>query len=377
METSENDSLTNVYDLSLDELSAWFADHKLPAFRARQVYRQLYVNLVERFDEMTDLSLDLRQRLAQTFRIGSLELKHVQIGDGGQTRKALFGLPGGEYIETVMMFYRRRATVCVSSQAGCPMGCVFCATAKLGFMQDLSSGQIVEQVIWARRETRKIVTYPELELDGSGPVPEEDLPTDLRNVVFMGMGEPFNNFDPWWKAVECMHQREGLNFGARSLTVSTVGLVPGIRRLMDLPLQVNLAISLHASEDELRSEMMPVNRAFPIQKLLEACRDYSEKTGRRVSFEYVLLREKNDTPEGAKKLADLLAHGPMRDIRSMIHVNLIPWNPVPGSPLNRSSRKRVLAFQTVLKDNGIPCTIRQERGLDIAAACGQLAGIPK
>ncbi|HMO56620.1 MAG TPA: radical SAM protein, partial [Roseiflexaceae bacterium] len=200
--------------------------------------------------------------------------------------------------------------------------------------------------------------------------PTGKLPGRLTNVVFMGMGEPFANYDRWWRAVEQLHDPAGLNMGARNLTVSTVGLVPGIERLAGEALPINLAISLHAPDDELRSEMMPVNRRYPIAVLLDATRRYTEQSGRRVSFEYVLLQGRNDTPAHAEALATLL--------RGMLcHVNLIPWNPVPGMPLGRSERRRVLEFQAILRERSVPCTVRVERGVAIAAACGQLAGTPQ
>jgi 23S rRNA (adenine2503-C2)-methyltransferase len=195
----------------------------------------------------------------------------------------------------------------------------------------------------------------------------------ISNLVFMGMGEPFANYDRWWQAVERLHDPQGFNLGARGMTVSTVGLVPGIERLADAGLPINLAISLHAANDELRSEMMPVNRRYPLHALLAATRHYIETTRRRVSFEYVLLQGRNDTPEHAAELAELLLREAPRGTM-LFHVNLIPWNPVPGTPLNRSTRSRVLAFQRVLDEAHIPCTVRVERGVEIAAACGQLAG---
>lgn len=347
----------SLYAFDLPGLQRLLQDWGEPAFRARQVYRQLYVNLAGP-EQMTDLPAALRRRLAAETRLGSLSLDRVHEGDGGMTRKALWRLPDGSPVESVLMVYPDRATVCVSSQSGCPMACVFCATGRLGFLHDLSSGQIVEQVLWAARALR--------ELPGA-PV------RHLSNVVFMGMGEPFNNYDNWWAAVERLHDPAGFNMGARSFTVSTVGLVPGIRRLAQEKLPVNLAISLHAPDDETRTAMMPVNKSFPIAELLAAVRDYTLATNRRVSFEYVLLQEKNDFPEQARRLGQLL-RGSSGLRMELVHVNLIPWNPVPGTPLGRSHRQRVLDFQQVLHDHGVPCTVRVERGVDIGAACGQLAG---
>lgn len=346
----------DLLDLSRESLIDLLSRMGEPAFRAKQIHRHLHVNLAATFDEMTDLPKKLRERLAAETRIGSLHCASVHEGDEGMTRKALFKLADGSPIESVLMVYPDRATVCVSSQSGCPMACVFCATGKLGFLHDLTPGQIVEQVYWAARMLR----------DSSFEIRR------LTNVVFMGMGEPFNNYANWRKAVDILHDPDGFNMGARSYTVSTVGLVPGIRKLAEDPLPINLAISLHAPDDDLRTEMMPVNKSFPIADLLEAVRDYTEKSGRRVSFEYVLLQEKNDFPEQADRLGRLLRASGIRP--ELMHVNLIPWNPVPGAPLGRSHRKRVLDFQSALRAHAVPCTVRVERGVEIGAACGQLAG---
>jgi 23S rRNA (adenine2503-C2)-methyltransferase len=273
------------------------------------------------------------------------------------------------------------------------MGCVFCATGTLGLLRNLSPGDIVAQVVWAAREMRRFVaerrispslaspdddswwTPDTLEDQGSSDARSISV-SRLSNIVFMGMGEPFANYDRWWRAVEILHDPRGLNVGARSMTVSTVGLVPGIRRLATETLPINLAISLHAPDDALRSALMPVNRRYPLAALLEATRDYLAATGRRVSFEYVLLQGKNDEPEHAAKLAALLRGeaGTVTLPLHLVHVNLIPWNPVPGMPLGRSERRRVLTFQRILRERGIACTVRVERGVSIAAACGQLAG---
>ncbi len=364
--------IPHLYDLALPELEQLLREWGQPAYRARQIYRQLYVNLAAEPGAMTDLPLALRERLAAETRTQTLELVRLQTADEGLTRKALFRIPGGEVVESVLMVYPDRATVCVSTQAGCAMGCVFCATGRLGLLRNLSAGEIVEQVAWAARELqvlsveRSVLNSP----DSSLPTSKLNIQNSkLTNVVFMGMGEPLANYDRWWQAVERLHDPAGMNMGARSLTVSTVGLAPGIRRLAGEQLPINLAISLHAPDDALRGEMMPINRRYPIAELLAATRDYIAATNRRVSFEYVLLQGKNDSPEQAAALAELL--GGM-----LCHVNLIPWNPVPGAPLGRSERARVLRFQQVLQDRGVACTVRVERGVAIAAACGQLAGVP-
>lgn len=368
-----NDDRETVFELAASRLEALMGEWGQPAYRARQLYRHLYARAVPGFDAMTDLPAALRQRLEKRFRWSSLELEHVVSCDEAMTRKALMRGAGGVPVESVLMVYPDRATVCVSSQSGCPMGCVFCATAKLGFLSDLTTGQIVEQVLWAEREVRSMRVR-------LGP----DFPRALRarpptrhaltHVVFMGMGEAFNNYENWWGAVERLHDARGYHMGARNFTVSTVGLVPGILRLADEKLPVNLAISLHAVDDDLRTELMPVNKSYPVDSLLEATREYIRRTHRRVSFEYVLLRERNDAEEQAVALAERL--GGLRSAEGglLCHVNLIPWNPVPGSPLGRSHKKRVTAFQEVLLKRRIPCTVRVERGTQIGAACGQLAG---
>ena len=351
-----NDTI-NLYDLGQSELGELLASWKQPAFRARQLYRQLYVNLATDFDAMTDLPAALRTRLKEETRIGTLEMRREQIADDGETRKTLWGIGGDTVIETVLMRYPDRATVCVSSQAGCGMGCVFCATGKMGLLRNISSGQIVEQVLHFERRLRQQRAMGDSRVD------------HVTNLVFMGMGEPFANYDRWWQAVERLHDPAGYNLGARNMTVSTVGLVPGIKRLAEARLPINLAVSLHAPNDELRSSLMPVNKRYPLDMLLGAVRDYTDATHRRVSFEYVLLQDQNDRPEQAVELAERISG-------MLCHVNLIPWNPIPGTPLERSHRRRVNAFQEELTKRGISCTVRIERGVEIAAACGQLAAQP-
>jgi 23S rRNA (adenine2503-C2)-methyltransferase len=382
-----------LYNHTLPELESLVKGWGQPAYRARQLYRQLYVNYANDPAQMSDLPLALRERITAEAPIGGLKLVRVQRADDGLTRKALFALPDGAVVESVLMIYPDRATVCVSTQAGCAMGCDFCATGKLGLLRNLSTGDIVEQVMWAARELKAQGSQRQA-TDRKQPAPGDDnwwapadsqfadavrvlmhprtqeptsIPPRLTNVVFMGMGEPFANYDRWWGAVERLHDPQGFNMGARSLTVSTVGLVPGILRLSQERLPVNLAISLHAPDDALRSELMPINKRYPIAQLLDATRTYIERTNRRVSFEYVLLQGRNDGPQQALMLAGLV-HG------MLCHVNLIPWNPVPGMPLERSHRQRVAQFQQILRDHRVACTVREERGVEIAAACGQLAG---
>ena len=378
-----------LYDMNLADLEALLRDWGQPAFRARQIYRQLYVNLVHDPALMTDLPSRLRERLATETTFDALRRVRTQEADGGTTRKAIFALPDGAVIETVLMIYPDRATVCVSTQAGCAMGCVFCATGKHGLLRNLSTGEMVEQVLWASRELRHwqdagsgLQDADDRRDDGTrwwadAPIPVRQI-SRVSNIVFMGMGEPLANYDRWWAAVQRLHDPQGFNMGARSMTVSTVGLADGIRRLAHEGLPINLAISLHAPDDALRSALVPINEHFPLADLLAATREYTALTGRRVSFEYVLLQGRNDHPHQALALAKLLrghtAEGADRGVPLLCHVNLIPWNPVPGSPLGRSEHLRVAAFQQVLLDYGVACTVRVERGGEIAAACGQLAG---
>ena len=364
-----------ILDLSLDDLQSLLKSWGEPAFRARQIHRHVHINLATDPAAMTDLPKPLRERLATDVAWSSLTQRRVLTCDDGQTRKALFGVPpNGHPAEAVLMVYPERATVCVSSQSGCLMRCVFCATGRMGMLAQLTTGQIIEQVYWAERELRAMPAPHRAEGSGAGrpPSPISHL---LTNLVFMGMGEPFNNYDNWWAAVERLHDPKGYNMGARSFTVSTVGLVPGIQRLADAPLPINLAISLHAPNDALRGELMPVNKAYPIADLMAATLAYIDKTGRRVTFEYVLLDNKNDRPEHAEELGVLLRTQFPPEKAMLFHVNLIPWNPVPGAPLTRSHRERVLEFQRILESYRVPCTVRVERGTEIAAACGQLAGV--
>lgn len=363
-------AVPSAYEPDLEGWTALFKEMGLPGFRAKQVYRQLYRRMAGSFEEMTDLPVKLREELSAAIPWSGLELDRVMECDEGRTRKALFKLADGSPLEAVLMVYEDRATVCISCQSGCPMACSFCATGKLGFLHDLSPGQMIEQVIWAERTLREM---KESRADAFPSALGKNTEGHwLTNLVFMGMGEPFNNFDNWWTAVERLNQPEGYGLGARNITVSTVGLIPGIEKLAEKPLQVNLAVSLHAPDDDLRSDMMPVNKRYPVRELIESVRSFTEKTGRRVSFEYVLLEKKNDLPEQAEELARLLHPAGGKPL--LCHVNLIPWNPVPGSPLNRSTRNRVKVFQEVLLKRGVPCTVRVERGVEIGAACGQLAG---
>ncbi len=339
-------------DMGRPELEQWMEALGEPRYRARQLWQWIYVRLADRFSEMSDLPRALRTRLEEEALYPALRLVEEKVAPGGLTRKRLFELPDGERIETVLMLYRERATVCVSTQVGCAIGCPYCATGQGGFRRNLSAGEIVEQVLHFARVLRE-----------AGP--EWGVPSAVTNVVFMGMGEPFANYEATWAAVERLHDPDGFNLGARRMTISTAGLVPGILRLAEEPLQVNLAVSLHAATDTLRDQLVPLNRRYPLDELLRACRAYTERTHRRVSFEYVLIAGVNDSPEEARRLAARL--------RGMLgHVNLIPLNPIPDSDWRPPERAVVEAFRDVLARAGIPVSVRLERGTEIAAACGQL-----
>ena len=336
-----------IFDLDLPELTDMLTSWSEPGYRARQIWQGLYQNLWEGPEAFTNLSKGLRRRLAETFEFSHLEPVTDLESSDGETRKILFHLPDGQPIETVRMRYQKRRTLCISTQSGCAMGCTFCATGQMGFLRNLSSGEIVEQVFYfARRLTEK--------------------GERVTNIVIMGMGEPFHNYDATMQAVRRLNHSEGMNLGARRFTISTVGLIPQIRQLAAEDLQVNLAISLHAANDKLRSKSLPVNRKYPIAELMEAAREYARITKRRVTFEWALINQINDTPEQADKLADLL--GGM-----LAHVNLIPLNPTPGYEGKASTQKRAIHFQEILQERGVPCTIRLRRGIDIQAGCGQLA----
>lgn len=336
-----------IYDLTLQELTDLLAAWGEPAYRAKQIWQGLYKNLLTSPDTFTTLSAALRGKLADNLSFQSLQPGAILKSTDNETIKTLFYLPDNRAIEAVLMRYENRRTLCISSQAGCAMGCVFCATGQMGFKRHLSSGEIVEQVLYYARQLKEIGEQ-------------------VTNVVVMGMGEPFHNYDNTLAAVDRLNHPEGMNLGARRFTISTVGLVPMIRRFADEQRQINLAISLHASDDQERSNLLPVNKKYPIHELLDACRYYIEKTNRRITFEFALIREVNDTPEQAHRLAVLL-HG------LLCHVNVIPLNPTDQFSGQATTKDRAEAFCAILEKGGIPATIRIRRGIDIQAGCGQLA----
>jgi 23S rRNA (adenine2503-C2)-methyltransferase len=342
-----------IYDLDLTDLQTILAGLGEPVYRARQVWQGLYTNLWRSPLDFTNLPLMLRQKLDEEFTFTHLNPLTVLDSADGETRKILFQLPDHQAIEAVLMRYEKRRTLCISTQAGCAMGCVFCATGQMGFRRHLTSGEIVEQVIFYARFLK-------------------DQDQQVTNVVVMGMGEPFHNYEATMKAIDRLNHPDGLNLGARRFTISTVGLVPLIKRFARERRQVNLAVSLHASEDELRSSMLPVNRKYPLSELLEACLDYVQSTHRRITFEWALIRDVNDTPGEARKLGNRLQIF-RRDGAMMCHVNVIPLNPTQKYPGQATTAERARAFQAELEKLGISCTIRIRRGIDIQAGCGQLA----
>jgi 23S rRNA (adenine2503-C2)-methyltransferase len=361
-----SNSTTSLYDLKFDELQSVLHDWGEAAFRAKQIWEWLYVQLVDSYEAMTTLPKPLRDRLAAAYPLGRLAPKVDLLSSDGWTRKMLFILPDQAQIETVLMEYDTRNTVCISTQAGCAMGCTFCATGQGGFQRNLTSGEIVEQVLFFDRELRKAESGHAGRSD-SGKVKPDPRSTDhrLTNLVLMGMGEPFANYHQLIDALQRLSDPIGYNFGARRITVSTVGLVPMIERFTQEHLQVNLAVSLHAATNDLRASMLPINKRYPLEVLIPACRAYASTTHRRLSFEWALIENVNDTPEQARALAQL-AKG------LLCHVNLIPLNPTHGYNGAASTRERIAAFRSILDTQHIPNTLRVRRGIDIHAGCGQL-----
>jgi 23S rRNA (adenine2503-C2)-methyltransferase len=341
-------STSLIYDLDLPAIINLLLTWAEPAYRAKQIWQGLYQHYYNAPEEFTSLPKSLREKLADNLKFTVLTPETQLASTDKQTVKTLFHLHDGKVIEAVLMRYESRNTLCISSQAGCAMGCVFCATGQMGFQRHLSSGEIVAQVMYYARLLNA---------------------RDVRvtNVVVMGMGEPFHNYDNTMAAIDRLNDADGYNFGARRFTISTVGLAPSIRRFANEERQVNLAVSLHAADDDVRLSMMPVDKRYPIAEVLDACRYYVDKTGRRVTFEWALIHGVNDTPETARRLASLLKG-------LNCHVNAIPLNPTTGYNGKATDRQRAQKFKEALEQAGVPCTIRMRRGIDIAAGCGQLAG---
>ncbi len=334
-----------IYDFSLEQLQQWMKDNGESAFRGGQLFDWLYVKRVKSFEDMSNLSKELRSKLDESFQILTLnEITRFESKDG--TVKFLFGLHDNHAIETVIMRHNYGNSICVTTQVGCRIGCTFCASTLGGLKRNLTAGEIVAQVVTAQQM-----------LDATGE--------RVSSIVIMGSGEPFENYDATMTFLRLMIHEKGLNIGQRHITVSTSGIVPSMYKFADENTQINLALSIHAPNDALRSKLMPVNRRFPFEDVMEACRHYIAKTGRRITFEYALIGGVNDRPEHAQELADVL-----KDM--LCHVNLIPVNHVPERNYVRTPREDIFDFQRILERNKVSVTIRREQGHDIAAACGQL-----
>jgi 23S rRNA (adenine2503-C2)-methyltransferase len=340
----------SIYGLTFEQLTAWLSDHGHKKFRASQVWEWLYRTRVTSFPEMTDVNKECIKLLEEHFVIQTLT-EHVKQEAADGTIKFLFKLQDGNLIETVMMRHKYGISVCVTTQVGCNIGCSFCASGLLAKSRDLSSGEIVEQIMNVQLHLDKLE---------KGDV--------VSHVVVMGIGEPFDNFENMLDFLKVLMDHKGLAIAGRRITVSTSGLAHKIYEFTDTQLQVNLAISLHAPNNELRTQIMKINRGIPIEKLMKSLDYYLEKTNRRITIEYILLKDVNDHKEEAEQLADLLD-----DKKHRLYVNLIPYNPVDEhSQYQRSDKESVLSFYDTLKKRGINCKIRQEHGTDIDAACGQL-----
>ena len=334
--------MKNIKDYNIEELKQELIKLGEKPYRAEQIFKWIYQENVESFDEMTNLSLDLREKLKQNYTLCIYKILKKQVASDG-TIKYLFDVLDGNAIETVLMKYHHGYSLCVSSQIGCRMGCKFCASTGIAFVRNLSSGEIVEQLLAVQRDEK----------------------IKISNVVFMGIGEPLDNYDNVVNAIRIINNQKGINIGARHISISTSGLVPKIYKLAEENIQCTLSISLHATTDEKRSSMMPINNKYNIKELITACKDYIEKTNRRISFEYALAKDNNDNLEDAKRLVKL--------IKGMLcHVNLIPINKIENGKYDKSSNENILKFRDYLNDHGIVATVRRELGSDIDAACGQL-----
>ena len=335
----------SIYSLELNELKQWLSDNGEKPFRADQIFDWLYVKRAKTVDDMTNLSKELRTKLDEAFIFTVLKTA-VQQESADGTIKFLFELHDGYSIETVLMRHDYGNSVCVTTQVGCRIGCTFCASTLGGLKRNLEAGEIVAQVVKVQQA-----------LDEAGE--------RVSSIVIMGIGEPFDNYDEMMSFLHIVNHEKGLNIGARHITVSTSGIVPKIYKFADEKTQINFAVSLHAPNDELRTKLMPINRAYKLNDLMEAIRYYTEKTGRRITFEYGLFGGENDSVAHAEELAALI-----KGIKC--HVNLIPVNYVPERDYVRTPRNKIFEFEKTLKKNGVNATIRREQGTDIDAACGQL-----
>lgn len=335
--------MSDIKSMTLTEIQNLMTELDQPKFRAKQIYQWLQVHGVMDYSEMTNISKDLRQILSEKYPIRSctIEMKQVSKIDG--TVKYLFKLVDGNFIESVLMKYKYGYTLCISSQVGCKMGCVFCASTKSGCVRNLFPSEMIGQIHAAQR----------------------DMNIRVSHVVMMGMGEPLDNFDNAMRFLELVGDNQGLNLSLRNISLSTCGVVPRIYDLMEKHLQLTLSVSLHAPNNEMRSKVMPINRKYPIEELLSACREYTDRTSRRISFEYAMIRDNNDSDACAYELASLLKG-------MLCHVNLIPANEITESSHKRSTTERLERFVYILNSKGINATVRRSLGSDIDASCGQL-----
>ncbi len=331
--------------LWIEELESFLDKLGEKKYKAKQIARWIYNQGVADFVQMTDLSKELRQKLSEVAYIGKLKFIRKQVSKVDLTEKFLFELSDGKRIETVLMREEKRVTVCISTQVGCGLNCIFCATGKGGFERNLSAGEIVDQIIAVR-----------------GYLSENE---KITNIVIMGMGEPLLNYDNVVKAIRIIRSELGLSISARKITLSTAGIVPGILRLAEEGLKIKLALSLNAPDDELRRKLMPITKKYPLSEVLEALKHYAKKTDARITFEYILIKDVNDSKEQALKLANLVRGIPCK-------INLIPFNPIKGCPYEKPDEQAMLAFRDVLYPRAPAVTLRKSKGTDIQAACGQL-----
>ncbi len=334
--------MVNLKDLTFEELKEFIVSIGEKPFRAKQIFSWLHKPVVS-FDEMTDLSVNLRKKLSEISYISTLKIVTKLESSLDNTKKYLFELEDGNRVESVVMYYNHGITICISCQVGCKMGCKFCASTIGGLVRSLTPGEILDQVLFAQK----------------------DIGERISNIVMMGIGEPLDNFDNVVKFLKNVNDENGINIGYRHISLSTCGLVPNIYRLSELNIPITLSISLHAPTDAVRDTIMPVNKAYNVQTLLKACKDYINKTKRRISFEYSIINNVNDSPEHAKRLAGILKG-------MLCHVNLIPVNNVEENDFKKPSKEKIRKFISILENDGITATVRRELGSDINASCGQL-----
>lgn len=334
----------DIKNLTLEELKKEIVDMQEPTYRARQIFFWLYQRGVPNFDEMSNIPRPLRDKLDQNYYISTLELsEHLKSTD--RTEKFLFKLSDGNFIESVLIYAKNRKTICLSTQVGCKFVCSFCASGLRGFIKNLTPAEITNQILFLQHNLKHKIT----------------------NYVLMGMGEPLDNYKNISKAIMIMNDPEGMAIGARRITISTCGIIPGIRKLEDLRLQVNLSVSLHATNNNLRDELIPINRRYPLEKLIKACEDFVDATGRMITLEYVLIKGKNDSLKDADELAKIAK-------KLKAKVNLVPYSTIPNLNFQSTGRRNTNIFMNRLINRGINATLRESKGKDIQAACGQLAG---